>query len=176
MIINNKKILILPEYQLTDFPPQVKLSRDQAYNILMTYQNFRFDILVAGYVEEDQGRLYSSCLIIDDGRIFNIRKQHPYKEETDILTAWSGENSPIDLSIGRSYFLLCNDITVELKDQNSVKGNQNIENLFLISAMFYNFNEKVKTGIDYCKKFNIKRFITADRFNGIEEHTFNGRE
>jgi predicted amidohydrolase len=169
MIIDNKNILIFPEYHLSDFPPQVKMSRDEAYNTLMAYEDFGFDIYVAGYVEENEGKLYSSCLIIEDGNASNVRKRYPYDEETKIITAWHGDNPPVELSIGRSYFLLCNDISVELKEQNHMISNHDIENLFLISAMFYNFIENVKAGIDYCKKHEIKRFITADRFNGIKQ-------
>ena len=115
MIINNRKILIFPEYHLTDFPPQIKMSQDEAYDTLMIYKNFGFDIFIAGYVEENEGNSYSSCLIIDDGNTFNIRKRYPYNEENKIITAWRGDNSPIELSRGRSYFLLCNDINVELR-------------------------------------------------------------
>ena len=46
---------------------------------------------------------------------------------------------------------------------------ENIENLFLISAMFKNFEENVKATIDYCNRYNIKRFIAADRFNGVNQ-------
>lgn len=169
MIINNKNILIFPEYHLTDFPPQVKMSLDEAYNTLIAYKNFGFDIYIAGYVEENEGNLFSSCLIIDGGNTFNVRKRYPYNEENEIITAWHEANFPLELSIGRSYFFLCNDISAELKEQNNRIMDQNIENLFLISAMFYNFNENVKAGIDYCKKYDIKRFITADRFNGIKQ-------
>jgi predicted amidohydrolase len=169
MIINNKNILIFPEYHLTDFPPQIKMSQDEAHYTLMTYKDFGFDIFAAGYVEKDGGNLYSSCLIIDGDNIFNIRKRYPYNEEIKIITPWRGNNHPIELSIGRSYFILCNDMNSELKEQSNMNRDEDIENLFLISAMFNNFNENVKAGIDYCNRFNIKRFITADRFNGVKQ-------
>ena len=73
MIINNKNILIFPEYHLTDFPPQIKMSQNEAHDTLILYKNFEFDILIAGYVEENEGELYSSCLIIDGDNNFNIR-------------------------------------------------------------------------------------------------------
>jgi predicted amidohydrolase len=173
MKINNKKILIFPEYHLTDFPPQIKMSQVEAYDALMIYEKFGFDVFIAGYVEVDAGSLYSSCLVIEGRNVFNIRKRYPYEDEKKIITAWNGANSPIELSIGLSYFLLCHDFTLELTEQKNITVNQNIENLFLISAMFYRFSENLKAGIDYCKKCKIKRFITADRFNGIIQTVVN---
>ena len=169
MIINNRKLLVFPEYHLTDFPPQVTMSQDEARNTLIMYKKYGFDILIAGYIEVDDGNLYSSCLIIDDSITFNIRKRYPYKEETKIITPWLGNSHWLELSIGRSYFLLCNDLIAELKDQHNMNRVENIENLFLISAMFDKFRENVEAGIDYCIKYNIKRFITADRFNGVKQ-------
>ena len=40
MIIKNKKILLFPEYHLTDFPPQVKLTQGEAYNALLMYAKY----------------------------------------------------------------------------------------------------------------------------------------
>lgn len=174
MMIKNKNILIFPEYHLTDFPPQVKMSQDKAHDILLNYKHFGFDILIAGYVEENEGLLFSSCLIIDDGKSFNIRKRFPYNEEIKIITPWRGNNNSIELSIGRSYFLLCNDMIEELKDQNNMNRVDNIENLFLISAMFNNFNENIKAAIDYCNRLKISRFISADRFNGVKQQILKG--
>ncbi len=172
MKINNKKILLFPEYHLTDFPPQIKMSQSEAYETLMIYEKFGFDLFIAGYVEMDKGISYSSCLVIDEGNVFNIRKRYPYNDENKIITAWGNENTPIELSIGLSYFLLCHDINM-VREQNHIKGSKDIENLFLISAMFYKFSENVKAGIDYCNKCKIKRFITADRFNGINQTVIN---
>lgn len=169
MIINNKKLLVFPEYHLTDFPPQVTMSQDEARNTLIMYKKYGFDVLIAGYIEVDDGNLYSSCLIIDDSITFNIRKRYPFKEETKIISPWLEDNHSIELSIGRSFFLLCNDLIARLKEQYNMNGVENIENLFLISAMFNKFNENVEAGIDYCIKHNIKRFITADRFNGVNQ-------
>ena len=167
MIIGNKKLLIFPEYHLTDFPPQVKMSSDEARTMLMMYSKYGFDILIAGYVEIAEENLYSSCLIIDESNTFNIRKRYPYNDENKIIIAWHGKNSPVELSIGKSYFLLCNDLNKEL--DRGMDLIQNIENFFLISAMFNNFEENIKSGIAYCKQYNVKRFIYADRFNGIKQ-------
>lgn len=175
MIINNKNILIFPEYHLTDFPPQIRMSQNEAYDALMIYKNFGFDILISGYVEENEGNLYSSCLIIDGDKNFNVRKRYPYNDEIEIITPWHGNNHSMELSIGISYFLLCNDMVTELKDQYNMNRVENIENLFLVSAMFKNFDENVKAAIDYCNRNNINRFITADRFNGVNKQVIKNR-
>jgi len=169
MIIDNKNILIFPEYHLTDFPPQIKISQNEACDILMLYKKYGFDILIAGYVEENEGKLYSSCVIMDGDNNINVRKRHPYNEELKIITPWRGNNDPIELSIGRSYFVLCNDIVADLTDQRNMNRGEDIENLFLISAMFNNFDENVKAAIDYCNRFNIRKFVTVDRFNGVQQ-------
>ena len=145
------------------------MSQEAARNTLMMYQNYGFDIYIAGYVEKDKGDLYSSCLVIDNGNTYNIRKRYPYNDENEIITAWTGGNSPLELSIGKSCFFICNDLNMEFRKRTDFTEIQNIENLFLISAMFNNFSETLKAGIRYCKQFNIKRFITADRFNGIKQ-------
>ena len=56
MIINGKNILIFPEYHLTDFPPHVQLSREEAHNILKWYEKFGFDVLISGYVEKENNK------------------------------------------------------------------------------------------------------------------------
>ena len=169
MLINDQKVLIFPEYHLTDFPPQIELSQLQAYELLKEYKRFGFDVLIAGYVEKERGELFSSCLVLDKGKIFNVRKQFPYKDEGTIITAGAAINTPIELSIGLSYFFLCNDLTAILSGNEKNIIPKDIENVFLISAMFNKFDENMKLGIDYCERHGIKRFISADRFNGIKE-------
>lgn len=54
-------------------------------------------------------------------------------------------------------------------DYQAIFKRERIENLILISAMFYKFQENSEKGIDFCKKFKVKRFITADRFHGVNQ-------
>jgi len=53
MNINGKKILIFPEYHLTDFLQQVPLTKEEAYKTLDGYKKFGFDILISSYVEPE---------------------------------------------------------------------------------------------------------------------------
>ena len=86
MKIKNRNVIIFPEYHLTDFPPRITLTRNDVYYILIAYKKFDFDLLISGYVERNDANLYSSCLIIDGENIHNIRKNRPYKDETEIIS------------------------------------------------------------------------------------------
>ena len=78
MRINGINILIFPEYHLTDFPPQALLSRQEAYEMLLPYKRFGFDVLISGYIEKARNEKFSSCLVIDDKEVHNVRKKYPY--------------------------------------------------------------------------------------------------
>lgn len=169
MLINNRNVLIFPEYHLTDFPPQFELTQQEAYELLNVYGKYGFGLLIAGYVEKDDGQLFSSCLVLDDGKTYNIRKRFPYKDETEVISPGAMIDTPIGLSIGLSYFLLCHDLTAVLGGNEKTAIPNGIENLFLISAMFDKFDENTKKGIECCRKNGIKRFISADRLNGIKQ-------
>ena len=171
MQINHRKMLIFPEYHLTDFPPQITLSQNQAYDILAGYKKFGFDLFIAGYVEKENGNNYSSCLIIDDNQVFNIRKQTPFKDEIGLISPSDRVNDPIPLTIGLSYFLICHDIQVLLADPPDDLKTKNIDNLVLISAMFFNFKETMAEGVAFCRRNNIRRFITSDLFYGVQQKT-----
>jgi len=171
MIIKRKNVLIFPEYHLTDFPPQFSMSQKQASLLLKPFFTYGFDLIISGYVETSNGLNYSSCIICDQENIYNVRKRFPDKKEIEKITAGETILKPTKLSIGTSYFLICKDISVELKNgkMDQLVEKYQIENLFLISAMFYNFQKNVDLGKEYIKKKNIQRFIIADRFNGIKQ-------
>jgi predicted amidohydrolase len=81
MEIKGKKILIFPEYHLTDFPPQVPFTKEDAYQTLAEYKKFGFDILISGYVETETNESFSSCLVIDGEEIHNVRKTQVHENE-----------------------------------------------------------------------------------------------
>ncbi len=168
MKINNRKILIFPEYHLTDFPPQTPLTRQQAHDILAAYKKQGLDLLVSGYVEQEEDRLYSSCLVIDGPNTYNIRKDFPYKDEADFISPSPEKRNPVDLSIGLTLFVICHDYSFLLRGAyQQLVETHDIENFILISAMFENFQENTEKCISYCRKNRIKRFISSDRFFGL---------
>ena len=66
-------------------------------------------------MEKFQGIMYSSCLILDGGIKCNIRKRIPFRGEKDYINGWNKELQYIPLSIGKSYFFICNDVAVDLE-------------------------------------------------------------
>ena len=170
MRINGINILIFPEYHLTDFPPQALLSRQEAYEMLLPYKRFGFDVLISGYIEKAHNEKFSSCLVIDDKEVHNVRKKYPYKDEINIISPSTDENKPIALSIGLSLFIRCHDFSFLLDGEYQDTIDQGrIDNLILISAMFHKFQENTNRCLKFCKALGIKRFITSDRFFGLKQ-------
>ena len=171
MIIKEKSIIVYPEFHFSDFPPQIYFSKNEISNILKNIKNIsRSDIIISGYIEKENDKLYSSCFIIDGETTFNIRKKYPYGKEKDVILAGDSSFKLIPLSIGNSYFFICNDITVELetKQLNDFLKDNFVENLFLISAMKKNFDKWIKKLKMKAEKLNVERIIFCDRFNGRE--------
>lgn len=168
MKINGKNVLIFPEYHLTDYPPQVPLLKQEAYDLLVEYKKHEFDILISGYVEKEEKRNFSSCLVIDGTETHNFRKSHPHKEEINFISPSSDKKSPCQLSIGQTLFIICREFSLLTSGEyQDVVDKGDIENLILISAMFHKFEENTKMCLRYCKENKIKRFITSDRFFGL---------
>ena len=168
MRINGKNILVFPEYHLTDFPPQTPLTMQEAYELLMAYEKHGFDVLISGYVERENNNNFSSCIVIDDGKTHNIRKVRPYKDEEKFISPSTDKKNTIDLSIGKSLFIICHEFSLLLEGEyQDIIAKSDIDNLILISAMFHKFEENTKTCLNYCKEHKIKRFVTSDRFFGL---------
>jgi predicted amidohydrolase len=168
MRINGKNILIFPEYHLTDFPPQATLTKNEAYEILMAYEKYGFDVLISGYVERESSNMFSSCIIIDDGKMHNIRKLRPYKDEVKFISPSTDKKHTVNLSIGQSLFIICHEFSLIFKGEYlDIIAQSDIDNLILISAMFHKFEENTKKCINFCKDHKIKRFVTSDRFFGL---------
>ena len=169
MNINGKNILIYPEYHLTDFPPQVHLAKEEATNILDGYKKFGFDVLISGYVEKDNNKNYSSCLVIDGEKTHNVRKTRVHEDEQKIINPCIDKKEPIELSIGRTLIIICVEFkSLTAGEYTDIDMKGNIDNLLLISAMSHKFEENTAMCLKYCKKNQIKRFITSDRFFGLK--------
>jgi len=169
MNINGKNILIFPEYHLTDFPPQVPLLKQEAHNILSGYEKYGFDVLISGYVETENKKNFSSCIVIDGEKTFNVRKIHVHKDEQSIITPSKEMKRPIDLSIGRTLIIICREFKfLNEPEYQSIVEKGDIMNLLLISAMYHKFEENTAICLKYCKEYKIKRFITSDRFFSLK--------
>jgi predicted amidohydrolase len=168
MHINDKTIIIFPEYHLSDFPPQTCFTRTQAETVLRIAYAGKADIIISGYVEERQDKLFSSCLIIDKERIFNIQKKYPYEEENQYINPGDPNYQVIPLSIGASYFFICNDVVKELNhdDFRSFLASQSIKWFFLISAMGKNFDKNVELLIKTAEHAKVQNVVYCDKFNG----------
>ena len=174
MRLGDKSLVLYPEYHLTDFPPRIAYRQSEVEAILRII-NAKADIIVSGYVEGDGNEQYSSCLIIDGDRVFNIRKKHPYSDEIDIISNGNPEFILLPLSVGESCFFVCNDITYELNDGlfHKFAYSHNITNFFLISAMGKNFNKWFNRLKETSKQLGVKNVIYCDRFNGEGIYTNN---
>ena len=168
MEFNDKKVLIFPEYHLSDFPPQIVYTQYDVEKVVKALA-LKSDIVITGYVELYGDKLYSSCLINDGGLVYNIRKKYPYSNEEKIICGGSPDYRVLELSIGKSYFFICNDITVELEKRrlHDFLSTNGVENIFLISAMGKNFEKWHHELKDIAFRIGIKNVIYCDRFNGI---------
>jgi predicted amidohydrolase len=167
--INGKSVLILPEYHLTDFPPQIALTSEEAYGILKEYEKYGFDVLISGYVERENDKNYSSVLFIDDGKTHNVRKSHLYSDEQEIISPNEAPRRSVELSIGKTLLVICNELKfLNDHEYQCIVRNEEIVNLLLISAMFYKQKDNTEQCLGYCKDHGIKRLITSDRFFGLE--------
>ena len=162
------KIALFPEYHLSDFPPQLIFTAEEASLIVRSAKKPGIDIIVAGYVEAYYKKYYSSCIIIDHDNTFNIRKKYPYKDEDSIISPGTQKHQVIPLSLGNSYFFICNDVTQEILKTDFelfLKKNQ-IRIFFLISAMEKNFYYWLKELEQFARCNNVEKIYYSDRFCG----------
>lgn len=169
MNVYGRELVLFPEYHLSDFPPQINFTQCEAEDVLCVINVNKADLIISGYVERFENNIYSSCLILDQGKAYNLRKKYPYKDENKFIISGDKGFQVISLSIGKSYFFICNDITYEL-DNNEFSRyleENSIENIFLISAMGMNFDKCMEKLKSRAKQLGAKNVIYCDRFNGI---------
>jgi len=86
--VNGKTLLLLPEFELTDFPTDAPIGCEEAERLLRTG---RGDVAVGGFVEiSDDGKRFSSCLVVDANNVHLVRKCAPQTTEAGMLDG-SGE-------------------------------------------------------------------------------------
>jgi predicted amidohydrolase len=101
-------ITLLPEFHLTGLPPEKAITPSQAAEMVSPLPG---DVIVAGYVEQDNGLFYSSAIVVDrGGSIHNIRKSEPWgRTEKEWLTGSHCAPPALELSIGPTIVILCAD-------------------------------------------------------------------
>lgn len=101
-------ITLLPEFHLTGFHKGSGITQAQAEDIAQALPG---GVVVAGYVEEDDGRFYSSAIVLDGlGGIHHVRKSAPWGRSERSWMSGSGHAPPVlELAIGRTIVILCVD-------------------------------------------------------------------
>ena len=165
--IEGKKVLLLPEFELTDYPAKHPLSVKKASQII---EKFPAEIKIAGFVEKNVSKLYSTCIAVDGTTIHVTRKYIPSKTERDVLDPSFQRPSFLNLSIGKTTILLCSDTKLFVNDDLFI--NQGLEsrarNAFLVSAWLNNFDKAIKLMSNFSKKLKLKHCSIIDRFHGLQ--------
>jgi len=164
--IDDKLLMLLPEFELTDYPPKVTLTQHEAQELLVASDA---DITIAGFVESDGTKLYSACIVKDGYNTYFIRKRKPYGDEKDMLSANEGGYSVLPLSIGNSVVILCADALDLGEDIEFLEmcREQYVENIFLVSAWKEMFSLGMETMNRLSDELGPKHCIIIDRFNGL---------
>lgn len=104
----SQSITLLPEFHLTGFHRGSGITRAQAEDIAQALPG---GVVVAGYVENDNGRFHSSAIVLDGlGGIHHVRKSAPWGRSERCWMSGSGHAPPVlELAIGRTIVILCVD-------------------------------------------------------------------
>ena len=165
--IDGKKVLLLPEFELTDYPAKNPLSVKKASQIL---KRFDADIKIAGFVEENMSKFYSTCIVLDNKNTNVVRKYIPWKTEKDILDPSFERHSFLNLSIGKTIILLCSDTRLFVNDDLFIYQclENKVSNVFLVSAWLRNFDKAIYLMNNLTKELNLRHCYIIDRFYGLK--------
>ena len=165
--IEGKKVLLLPEFELTDYPAKHPLSVKQASKIV---EKFDADIKIAGFVEQNRSKLYSTCIVLDNTNTHVVRKYVPSKTEKNVLDPSFERPSFLNLSIGKTIILLCSDTKLFVNDDLFIAKclDGKVRTVFLVSAWGRNFVNAIKLMSNFAKKSNLKHCYIVDRFHGLK--------
>ena len=164
--IEDKTILLMPEYELTDYPPINPLTQEEAAERI---QGLDADITIAGFVESSAGKLFSSCIVLEERNIHIIRKNKPYTTEVDIICESVDIPPVLDLSLGKTIILICSD-AILFGEEDAYLQNWNavgVEIAILVSAWKHNFGKAVEVMNHIVDAVGIKHCYIIDRFNGL---------
>jgi predicted amidohydrolase len=166
--IKGKKVLLLPEFELTDYPTKHPLSVKKASQIV---GQFDANIKIAGFVEKNLSRLYSTCIVVDGTNVHVVRKYIPSKTERDVLDPSFERPSFMNLSIGKTIILLCSDTKIFANDDLFISQclDNKARNVFLVSAWLKNFDKAIKLMTNLAKELNLRQCYIMDRFHGLKQ-------
>jgi predicted amidohydrolase len=161
-----KSICLLPEFELTDFPPKFTLEKGEA---LKRLKGFRADIIIGGFVEKSSSKAFSSVLVIDNAKVFRIRKYVPHETEKGIIEPSNEMPRVLPISIGNTLILICADLTYFSKNEDFIAAckNSKIQFLFVISAMKNNLPKAKRLMNNLVELFSIEASYMMDRFHGL---------
>jgi predicted amidohydrolase len=166
--IRGKTVHLLPEFELTDYPSESPLTVEEAQSRLREVPGH---VVIAGFVERQGAKRFSSCLVLDGENAYIVRKSKPSKTEVGTIDASNEEPKALPLSIGRTVLILCSDLRLYCEAPSFLKmcRETNTTCGFLISAWKDNFKDalgimqRLKTSLSwsYC--------YIMDRFHGLVE-------
>jgi len=165
--LNGKAVLLLPEFELTDFPTDAPISREEAERLLRTGQA---DASVAGFLEKsDDGRLFSSCLIVDGENVHLVRKCAPHETERGVFDSSREEPGILPLSIGKTIVFLCSDLGRFCTDERFLEKCKcsGVQVVLLVSAWLHNFPKAVALMAEFARTTGAEHCLIIDRFNGL---------
>lgn len=130
--IQKSQIIVLPELSNSGYVYKNKKEIMEAVantNVLNAWKNKSKElnnIIVAGYAEVEDGKVYNRAVIIENGEILNTyTKAHLFNNEKDIFTSGDGSPQVIQTSIGKIAIMICYDLEfpefVRLVAQNGVE-------------------------------------------------------
>lgn len=161
-----KKVRLFPEFELTDYPPQLCMNAQMA---IAWIRNSTADISIAGFVETAGKKQFSSCVVIDGRNEYIVRKFKPFRTEVGTISG-NDEKPPIlPLSIGNTVIMLCSDLRLFMTDDDFLDHCKQfgIKIGILLSAWKHNFHDAIDLMRAFRDKTDLMESIIVDRFNGL---------
>lgn len=164
--IEGKKVRLFPEYELTDYPPRFCMNAQMAKSCM---RHGAADISIAGFVETDGKKRFSSCVVIDGRNEYIVRKYEPFRTEVGTISG-NDEKSPVlPLSIGNTVIMICADLRLFMADDHFLSHCRQFGTKIgiLLSAWKHGFRDAIELMRGFRDKTGLMESIIVDRFNGL---------
>jgi len=128
------------------------------------------DVAVAGFVERsDDGKRFSSCLIVDGSNVHLVRKCAPHETERGMFDGSGEDPQVLPLSIGKTIVFLCSDLGRYCTDVRFLEKCRcsGIRVAILVSAWLHNFPKAVALMTRFAQAVGADHCFIIDRFNGL---------